>query len=225
LAAAFARDLKLPLVFTFHTRYDEYAHQYVPLVPGLAGMLTAEIVGRYLEKCAAVIAPTPSIRDLIWQEYGASVPVVVVPTPVDLSAYHDLDPGRIRTTLNLEDAEVLMYVGRLVGEKNLDFLIRAFARIAPQRPQARLVLVGDGTHRRELENTARKLELGERVIFPGSIPPAEVPHHAAAAGVRDRGGCEHHLRGELCGGGPGGAGGTGPPAGARRRPGQGRADG
>jgi 1,2-diacylglycerol 3-alpha-glucosyltransferase len=181
LAAAFARDLGLPLVFTFHTRYDEYAHQYVPLVPGLAGMLTAEIVGHYLGKCTAVVAPTPSVRDLIWQEYGAGVPVTVVPTPVDLGAYRDLDPGRIRAALELGDAEVLLYVGRLVGEKNLDFLIRAFARIAPQRPQARLVLVGDGTHRQDLENTARKLGLGERVIFPGSIPPAEVPHYVAAA--------------------------------------------
>jgi 1,2-diacylglycerol 3-alpha-glucosyltransferase len=181
LAAAFARDLKLPLVFTFHTRYDEYAQQYVPLVPKLAGMLATEIVGHYLEKCTAVVAPTPSVRDLIWQEYGSDVPVTVVPTPVDLSAYQDLDPGRIRAGLKLEGAEVLLYVGRLVGEKNLDFLIRVFARIAPQHPQARLLLVGDGTHRRDLEQMAQRLGLGEQVLFPGAVPLSEVPHYAATA--------------------------------------------
>jgi 1,2-diacylglycerol 3-alpha-glucosyltransferase len=181
LAAAFARDMKLPLVFTFHTRYDEYAQQYVPLVPKLAGMLTNEIVGRYLEKCTTVVVPTPSVRDLIWEEYGSGVPAAVVPTPVDLSAYHGLDPGRIRAELKLEDAEVLLYVGRLVGEKNLGFLLRAFARIAPRRPRARLLLVGDGTHKRDLENMARELKLAERVMFTGAIPLSEVPHYAAAA--------------------------------------------
>jgi 1,2-diacylglycerol 3-alpha-glucosyltransferase len=181
LAAAFARDMKLPLVFTFHTRYDEYAQQYIPLVPKLAGMLANEIVGRYLEKCTTVVVPTPSIRDLIWQEYGSGVPAAVVPTPVDLSTYHDLDPGRIRAELKLEDAELLLYVGRLVGEKNLGFLLRAFARIAPQRPRARLLLVGDGTHRPDLETMARELRLAERVMFTGAIPLSEVPHYAAAA--------------------------------------------
>jgi 1,2-diacylglycerol 3-alpha-glucosyltransferase len=181
LASAFARDLKLPLVFTFHTRYDEYAQQYVPLAPKLAGMLTAEVVGWYLKKCASVVAPTLSVRDLIWREYGSDVPVTVVPTPIDMSAYDNLDPMRIRAALKLEDAQVLLYLGRLVGEKNLDFLLRAFARIAPQRPQARLLMVGEGMHRRELQHMAHKLGLGERVLFPGSIPHSEVPHYAAAA--------------------------------------------
>jgi 1,2-diacylglycerol 3-alpha-glucosyltransferase len=181
LASAFARDLKLPLIFTFHTRYDQYAQRYVPIAPRLAGWMTEEIVGRYLEKCTAIIAPTPSIRDLIWRDYGPSVPVTVVPTPVDLSAYHDLDPGHVRTTLHLQDAEILLYVGRLVSEKNLDFLLHAFARIAPQRPRARLLMVGDGTHKRSLEQMAHQLGLGSQVVFTGFVPLAEVPHYAAAA--------------------------------------------
>lgn len=181
MATTFAGDLMLPLVFTFHTRYDEYAQQYVPIAPRLAGWLTEEIVGRYLEKCTAVVAPTPSIRDLILQDYGPGVPVTVVPTPVDLSAYQDLDPGPVRTTLKAEDGELLLYVGRIVGEKNLDFLIRVFARIAPQRPQARLMMIGEGTHRRSLLDLAQRLGLGERVMLPGAVPYSEVPHYAAAA--------------------------------------------
>jgi 1,2-diacylglycerol 3-alpha-glucosyltransferase len=181
MAMAFARDLRLPLVFTFHTRYDEYAQQYAPIAPRLAGWLTEEIVGHYLEKCTAVVAPTPSIRDLILRDYGPSVPVTVVPTPVDLSAYHDLEPGRIRTALKAEEDELLLYVGRIVGEKNLDFLVRAFAIIAPQRPQARLLMVGEGTHRRSLLDLTQRLGLGERVMLPGAVPYSEVPHYAAAA--------------------------------------------
>jgi len=133
LATAFARDLNLPLVFTFHSHYDEFAQRYVPIAPELAGIVTDEIVKRYLEKCAHVVAPTPSTRDFILQSYGVDVPVTIVPTPVDLSLYHDLAPERIRAALGLENVEVLLYVGRLAKEKSLDFLLRAFARIVTQR--------------------------------------------------------------------------------------------
>ena len=181
LATAFARDLNLPLVFTFHSRYDEYAQRYVPIAPELAGIVAEEIIKRYLEKCAHVVAPTPSIRDFILQSYDADVPVTVVPTPVDLSLYHDLAPKRVRAALGLENVELLLYVGRLAKEKSLDFLLRAFAGIVTQRPQARLLLVGKGPHERRLRRLTRKLDLGERVIFTGPIPHDEVPHYAAAA--------------------------------------------
>ena len=181
LAADFARDYHLPLVFTFHTRYDEYAKKYVPIAPELASIVTEEIVGHYLGNCAHVVAPTPTIRDLILREYGTDVPVSVVPTPVDLSQYRNLAPRRVRADLGLEEAELLLYVGRLVEEKNLDFLLRAFARIVARRPQARLLLVGKGPHERNLRRLTEKLDLGERTIFTGSIPHSEVPHYAAAA--------------------------------------------
>jgi 1,2-diacylglycerol 3-alpha-glucosyltransferase len=181
LAAAFARDLNLPLVFTFHTRYDVYAQKYVPIVPDLAGMVTEEIVKRYLEKCTHVVAPTPSVRDLILRDYETGVPVTVVPTPVDLSQYHDLEPQRVRAALGLENAELLLYVGRLADEKNLDFLLQAFARIVAERPQARLVLVGKGPHERGLQRLAQRLDLDGRAIFTGPVPHGEVPHYAAAA--------------------------------------------
>ena len=181
LAAAFARDLNLPLVFTLHSRYDEYVQRYIPIAPELASIVTEEIVRRYLEKCAHVVAPTPSTRDFILRVLATDVPVTVVPTPVDLSLYHDLDPQRVRAALGLENAELLLYVGRLAEEKNLDFLLRAFARIVTARPQARLLLVGKGSRERRLRRMAQKLDLGEQVIFTGAIPHDEVPHYAAAA--------------------------------------------
>jgi len=183
LAAAFARDLNLPLVFTFHSRYDECAQRYVPIASELAGIVTGEIVKRYLEKCTHVVAPTFGIRDLVLHDYGVDVPVTVVPTPVDLGQYYYLEPQRIRAALGLENAELLLYVGRLAEEKNLDFLLRAFARIVTTRSRARLLLVGKGPRERNLRRTAQKLGLGERVVFTGAVPHDEVPHYAAAADV------------------------------------------
>jgi 1,2-diacylglycerol 3-alpha-glucosyltransferase len=181
MAADFAQDLGVPLVFTFHTRYDAYAQEYVSLVPDLAEVVMQELVGRYLERCAHVVAPTVSIRDFIRRKYDAETPVTVVPTPVDLTMYRDLEPQRIRQGLGLDDAEMLLYMGRLAGEKNLDFLLRAFAQVAAERPQARLVLLGEGPAEDELREMTQRMGLDGRVILAGSVPHADVPHYATAA--------------------------------------------
>jgi len=181
LAAAFARELQIPLIFTFHTRYDKYAQQYVPIAPEVAGTVMEQVVGRYLERCTHIIAPTTSTRDLILREYAPSAPVTVVPTPVKMGAYDALEPERVLAELGLRDSEALLYVGRIAGEKGLDFLFRAFARIAAERPQVRLLLVGEGPGEGELQELARELDIDDRVIFCGAVPHSEVPHYAAAA--------------------------------------------
>jgi 1,2-diacylglycerol 3-alpha-glucosyltransferase len=181
LAAAFASDMNLPLVFTFHTRYDEYAQCYVPIVPEFASKVAEEVVLRYMRHCAHIIAPTPGIRDLILREYPLDVPVSVVPSPVDLNKYDELNPGRVRTMLGLEEEELLLYVGRLSKEKGLDLILRAFIRIVAERPSVRLLLLGEGPYKRALESKARKLGLSRRIIFGGEIPHDEVPDYFSAA--------------------------------------------
>lgn len=181
LAATLAEDLELPLVFTFHTRYIEHIKSYVPLVSDLAEVVAEEFISRYLNRCSHIIAPTASIRDFIQQSYDLDIPVTVVPTPLDLSQYQHLEPERIRTNLEVTEASVLLFVGRLAPEKNLDFLLRAFARIVNVRPQTRLLLVGQGPYKDTLQKMTRKMDLGQQVIFTGSLPHTEIPHFAAAA--------------------------------------------
>lgn len=181
LAATLAEDLKLPLVFTFHTRYIEHIKAYVPLVSDLAEVVAEEFISRYLNRCSHIIAPTASIRDFIQQSYDLDIPVTVVPTPLDLRQYHHLEPERIRTNLEVTEVDVLLFIGRLAPEKNLDFLLRAFARIVNVRPQTRLLLVGQGPYKDTLQKMTRKMDLGRQVIFTGSLPHTEIPHFAAAA--------------------------------------------
>lgn len=69
-----------------------------------------------------------------------------------------------------DDALVIGTVGRMSGEKDQHTLVQAFARIAAAVPRARLVLVGDGSLRGELERTVAELNLAERVWFAGNRP-------------------------------------------------------
>ena len=181
LAFEFAREYRIPLVFTFHTRYDAYAQKYVPIVPDLIEMVTDDFVRGYLEKCSHIVAPTPSIRELIKEKYVHNIPVSVVPTPIELDRYNNLTPEKVRGKLGLKDAEVLLFVGRFAEEKNLTFLLRVFRDIITDRPNVRLLMVGKGPNLKNLKRLARELGIGKQVLFVGAVPHEEVPHYAAAA--------------------------------------------
>jgi glycosyltransferase involved in cell wall biosynthesis len=181
LAVSFAHELRIPLVFTFHTRYDEYAQSYVPIVAGLASKVAEEVVRRYMRQCTHIVAPTPAIRDLILREYPSDVPVSIVPSPVDLARYKEKDSKRIRQEFGLDKYELLLYIGRVAKEKGLDLLVNAFAKVIAERPQARLLLVGGGPYRRALESLVQRHGLTEKVIFTGVVPHEEIPDYTAAA--------------------------------------------
>jgi len=94
----------------------------------------------------------------------------------------------LRAKLGLSsDAFVIGKIGRLAPLKGHEDLFKAFAIILPQQPQSRLLLIGDGALRAQLERRAGELGLRDKVIFTGLVAPAEVP---AYIGTMD---CLAHL--------------------------------
>jgi glycosyltransferase involved in cell wall biosynthesis len=90
-----------------------------------------------------------------------------------LDARNDL---ALRARLGLsEDAFVIGKIGRLAPLKGHEDLFKAFAILLPQLPKARLLLLGDGALRSQLETQVAQLGLREKVIFAGLVPPTEVP--------------------------------------------------
>lgn len=181
IAAAFARQLKVPLVFTFHTQYEKYAQFYSPIGGRLAGLVTEEMVARYLSRCDHVIVPTGSIREMVADEFGLVERVSVVPTPVDLEAFEDLDPAPIREKYVPDGRKLLLYVGRIAKEKGLNLLLEAFGKISNQRPDVHLLMVGTGPQIEELKSRTLRAGLAEKVVFTGAVSPEEVPAFYAAA--------------------------------------------
>ncbi|MEA1977410.1 MAG: glycosyltransferase [Chloroflexota bacterium] len=181
LAVSFARDLNIPLVFTFHTQYEKYVQQYTPIAPKLAGLITEEVIKRYLWNCEHVVVPTESVREMLAKNYGIERGVSVVPTPVDLVKFQDIQPEKVRARFGLEGKEVLLFVGRLAREKGLDMLLRAFTLIREQRPEVRLLLLGRGPYEDALKAKLAKLGFKELVILAGAVPHEEVPGYYTAA--------------------------------------------
>lgn len=182
LGARCAHKLGLPLVFTYHTLYEEYVH-YSPVARGLAKRLMRKISRDYCNKCDIVITPTQVIRDLLLQ-YSVQTEIAVNPTGIDLSQYENLDRNWLRLKYGIPaDHRILLFAGRLGEEKNVRFLLRAFAMIAEGNPKTTLVLVGGGPLREELERLADDTGLASRVVFTGPMPPSDMPKAYAGGDI------------------------------------------
>lgn len=179
-AAAIAARLDLPLVYTFHTQYEQYAH-YVPLNQTLVRWMARRLVTGYAERCDVIVCPAPSIVALL-RSYGISRPVEVVHNGIDLSMFERAQPGTLRVQWGIgPDAPAALFTGRLAREKNLDFLLEAFRRAAATVPDAHLVLVGDGADGEHLRRLAGDMDLGGRVHFAGAVAYDDIPAYYAAA--------------------------------------------
>jgi len=182
LGALLARRLRLPLVFTHHTMYHEYVH-YIPGVRSALKEMMLRYVGAYCRRADLVITPTPQIRDFAVEAYGLKdKPVKAIPTGIDVDAFGRGDGRAVRARFAVpEDAPVLTFVGRLGREKNVELLLKAFKIVVRRRPDAHLMLVGDGPLREQLEETAAGAGLSGRVHFTGTLTKPEVidVYHAA----------------------------------------------
>jgi len=179
VAADKAKELDLPLVFTFHTRYDMYSH-YVPFSQSFVKQVINRGLTQYLQKCNHIVTPTESIRQMLIDS-GVRGPITAVPTGIDLRPYQAADGEAIRDKYGWGQDKVLISVGRMAPEKNWITLLDAVAQVCEQVPNVRLVLLGSGPQVKELEDHTEKLGINENVTFVGLVPMDDVPAYLRAA--------------------------------------------
>ena len=164
-ALRIAMNKNVPIVFTHHTRYEDYTH-YVPFSRALREV-AIEIATHYANLCDGVIAPSESTARLI-RKRGVTTPMTVIPTGIDVQAFASADGARFRERMKIPtDALVVGHVGRLALEKNLGFLAEAVARFVASQPNARFLVVGDGPWRDELKAVFEQQDAGDRLILAG----------------------------------------------------------
>jgi 1,2-diacylglycerol 3-alpha-glucosyltransferase len=182
LALRYARPAGIPIVFTNHTRYDLYAESYLPMIPRpISAALLRGYLSGFCERADSVIAPSKSLR-LALREGGIASPIEVICNGVDLRQFQGPHDRSAAEALGLSPQDrVLIYIGRLAPEKNLMFLLRAFARTAEVFREARLVIAGDGPETERLRHFTRARGLERKVIFTGMIPQEEIPRYLSIA--------------------------------------------
>ena len=174
-----AESHEIPLVSTYHTLYDRYAHYLWMFPRRYIRFRIAKHTNFYYNSCEQVIAPTAAAKRWL-ERHGIVRPVHVIPTGIPTPP--KIDKAEARAALGIPpDLQVLLYVGRLAKEKNLETLIQMVTSVSPAHPRARLWLVGDGPYRDDLRALAAKLGVGDRVKFVGAVPRNEVDQYYASA--------------------------------------------
>ncbi|ACB74078.1 glycosyl transferase group 1 [Opitutus terrae PB90-1] len=161
-----AANKNVPVIFTHHTRYEDYTH-YVPFDSPALKEVAINISTHFANLCDAVIAPSESIARLI-RRRGVEVPIRVVPTGIDTEAFASGDGGRFRAKFKLPpDAFVVGHVGRLAPEKNLEFLAEAVAQFLHRSPDAWFLVVGAGPSEETLKQVLGQHGVLDRLVLAG----------------------------------------------------------
>ena len=181
LAKKMAAKLDVPIVHTYHTIYEDYTHYFSP-GKTWGKEIVQKITRKLSSDVSAMIAPSEKILKLL-EGYQVFCPVSVIPSGIDLGAYAGcIRSGcreKVRERYGISpETTVLLYVGRLAKEKNIEELLR-FQREAQTRG-AVLMIAGDGPCRNYLEKKAGELAVEKSVIFTGMVPPVEIGQYYQA---------------------------------------------
>ncbi len=176
----YAKRFRVPVVYTAHTNYADYRH-YIHGGSLIPESVIDKLAAKFSNGIDMTIAPSQKISDSLVR-YGTKTSIAVLPTGIDKPV-----PGNragFKEKFGLDRAVNLLYLGRVTKEKNLDFVIRSFALAADRlNPKTRLVIVGDGPYREDLEELAEELGVGPRVVFTGFLSGQDRADAYAAADV------------------------------------------
>jgi glycosyltransferase involved in cell wall biosynthesis len=169
-AVRFAREHQLPVVATYHTFFEDYLHHYVPILPrGIGRWIARRFTLSQCDDVAALISPSAPMREALLA-YGVTTPIEVLPTGLPAASFVRGDGAKFRRQFDLPvDRPLLLYVGRVAYEKNIDFLLRMFVKLRAHRPDALFVIAGEGPAREHLVKLARELGIEDHVRFIGYL--------------------------------------------------------
>ena len=176
-AGHISKKTAAPIVHTYHTLYEQYVTYIFP-----SQRIGAYFVGTLsrlrLRNAEAIVATTPKVETVL-KNYGIHNPIHVVPSGIALEQHKERiseqERKQRRAALGIpEENTVLLNLGRLGNEKNLQELSELFSVAHSHYSRLTLLLVGDGPARKDLEELAERLGVSDYVIFTGMVDPAEV---------------------------------------------------
>jgi glycosyltransferase involved in cell wall biosynthesis len=155
---------------TYHTHFEEYLHHYIPLLPRVLGRALARKITRsQCNQVDAIVAPSEQMLSIL-AACGVRTPVEVIPTGLPAARFEPGVGARFRNRHGLpERRPLVLYLGRVAHEKNIGFLIESFVEVRRARPDALLVVAGEGPASGALATQVLHAGLGSDVAFVGYL--------------------------------------------------------
>ena len=185
MARRCAKKLKLPIVYTYHTSYEDYTY-YV--THGIMDRFAKRVVRGYTRDLAnrmtEFITPSEKTKEYM-RLVGSDIYINVIPTGIDFSIFKPEKIDKERTKKFKEEhnikptTKVFLILGRIAKEKSMDVSLRGIAAYHNKHPEKdiKILVVGDGPYREELGLYAEELGLSKIIDFIGSVPALEVPFY------------------------------------------------
>lgn len=179
-----SRNTGIRNVLTYHTMLTEAAEHYAPPILPINVMVRLSWVYQrnFMKRPHAVITPTKAIKTELQSHRVRARRWEVVPTGVDCKRFSPSVNGKeIRIRHGLEGKKVILTVGRVSKEKNIELLMEGFARTSKRDGDLRLLIAGTGPARQEYTDMAKKMGISDRMVFAGFVPDADLASYYAAA--------------------------------------------
>lgn len=191
LARRCAKKLKIPIVYTYHTSYEDYTY-YV--TRGVMDRFAKHIVRSYSkdlgDKMTEFITPSEKTKEYM-RLVGSDIYINVIPTGIDFSIFKAdrIDQEKVQEFKKEHDitpqTKVFLMVGRLAKEKSMDVSLECFALYHQKHPEIKkkMLILGEGPAREELELLCDKLNISTLVDFLGQVSASEVPFYYSLADI------------------------------------------
>ncbi len=176
-ARIISKQFDIPLVHTYHTMYEDYVHYITHGYFNKSSKKIVEYLTKfYCDKTATeLIVPTKKTYDLFKEKYHYERNVHIVPTGIEVEKFYkekfkekDVENLRKRYHLTKEDF-VILFVGRLGTEKNVDLLLDAQVSLTRKKKHCKLLIVGDGPDSDAFKKKVEHFHLEDSVIFTGKV--------------------------------------------------------
>ena len=172
-----ADKLKIPFIYTYHSHFEEYA-PYVE--PGMINRIARARERTYLKKMMNIstefIAPSSKIKNYL-RKKGVDKYINVITTGIDINKWDNdeavkKDIKYLRKKFDVsDDCKILMFIGALSEEKNIDLLLKSYKKFLDSEPSVdtRLLIVGEGEELDNLTKLSSSLGIQDKVIFNGKV--------------------------------------------------------
>ena len=190
-ARIIAKQFNIPLVHTYHTLYEDYVHY---ITKGYFNKSSKKVV-QYLTKfycdktATELIVPTKKIYSLFKEKYKYERNIHIVPTGIEIERFFKEkikqdDVNKICKELEIKkDDFIILFIGRLGKEKNIEFLIESQSLIVKKYPFCKLIIIGDGPDADSYLKLVNKLKLSNNVKLIGKKTFDDIPKYYQIADV------------------------------------------
>lgn len=184
-ARIIAKQLNIPLVHTYHTMYEDYVHYITKgYFNGTSKKIVEHLTKFYCDKTAKeLIVPTRKAYDLFKEKYKVDKNVHIIPTGIEVNKFYKENINKeklnkIRQELNINERDfIILYIGRLGEEKNVDFLIDNQEYFVNKNKNIKLIIVGSGPDYEKYQEKVKKLKLQNNIILTGKVPHEDIPYY------------------------------------------------